>query len=162
METLSFIVERVFKQRDMNQLEGDNVLHILQKYSEALYKHYVSIRFENLTVGDIPLIEFVCIRIIYLSLGLDEISTNNTLWHMPHSAINTYVPKTWPSKRTIELEMEILAICDWNPLRFCKLLCDDMETGLPLWDSPIMHENLTETLPKPISSQANDAVLSIL
>ena len=157
METLPFIVEKVFKQRDMNHLEDNNMLHILKTYSEALYKYYISIRFEELSVGDLPLIEFVCIRVIYLSLGLDELSTNEFLWNMPHSSINKYVPKTWPTQRTIELEKEILSICDWNPLRFCKLLCGDMEIGFPLWD-----KNLTETLPKPISSQANDAVLPIL
>lgn len=162
MEALPFIVDKVFKQCDMNHLEENNMLHILKKYSEALYKYYLSIRFESITVGDLPLVEFVCIRVIYLSLGLDELSSNKHLWHMPHSTINTYVPRTWPSSRTIELEKEILAICDWNTLRFCKVLCGDMKIGLSLWDSPIMHENLTETLPQSLSSQANNAVLSIL
>lgn len=157
MQTLSFIMDRLFKQCDMLQLKDTNILHILRTYSEALYKYYISIRFETLSKADIPLIEFVCIRIIYLSLSLDELSSNNKLWNMPHSIINTYVPKAWPSPRTIELEKEILTICDWNPLRFCKLLCGDMDIGLSLWD-----KNLTETLPQTLSSQANDAVLSVL
>ncbi len=135
MDTLPFIIQKIFNHRDMNQLEEYNMLHILKIYSEALYKYYISIRFEKIEVSELNLIEFVCIRIIYLSLGLDEISSNNNLWNMPHSEINRYVPKAWPSSRTIELEKEILTICDWNPLRFCKLLCGNMEIGLPLWDN---------------------------
>lgn len=165
MEILPFIVHKLFKHHDMNHLEEYNVLHILKTYSEALYKYYISIRFEELTVGDLPMIEFVCIRILYLALGLDEVCNHNNLWNMPHSEVNKYVPKLWPSKRTIELEFEILSICDWNPLRFCKLLCNDMEVGIPLWDdrpSIQCDEKLTETLPQTSSSQVNNAVLSIL
>lgn len=164
METLPFIIEKLFKLRDMNQLKEYNMMDILKTYAEALYKYYVSIRFEKIDIGDLYLIEFVCIRIIYLSLSMDEICTHDNLWNMPHTEINRYIPKTWPTKRSVELEREILAICDWNPIRFCKLLCEDVSSGSPLWDGPISptHENLTKTLPKPHSSQTNNAVLSIL
>lgn len=140
MDALPFILQKLFKHQDMNHLEEHNVLHILKTYAGALYTHYISIRFENLTIGDLIMIEFVCIRIVYLSLGLDEVCNHNNLWDMPHSEVNKYVPKLWPSKRTIELEFEILSICDWNPLRFCKILCDDMDVGIPLWDNKIKVE----------------------
>lgn len=164
MEMLPCIIQKLFKFRDMNQLEEYNMLHILKSYAEALYKYYIAIRFEKIEIGDLHLIEFVCIRVIYLALNMDEMCTHDNLWNMPHTEINRYVPKAWPTKKTVEIEREILAICDWNPIRFCKLLCGDINSGSPLWDSPASpaHENLTETLPKPHSSQINNAVLPIL
>jgi len=151
-------MDRLFKQRDIFQLKDTNVLHVLRTYSEALYKYYISAQCEQVQKADIPLIEFVCIRVIYLSLSLDEMSSSDKLWNMPHSIINTYVPRAWPSPRTIKLEREILALCDWNPLRLCKLLCgSEVDIGLSLWD-----KKLTETLPQTLSSQPSDAVLSVL
>ena len=149
MSAFSFIVSKLFRHQDMNQLEEYNMLHILQTYSNALYKHYMSLKIDYLEVGDIVLIEFVCIRIIYMALNMDEMCSNNRLYNMPHTDIHIYVPKAWPSPKTIVFEYDILSICDWNPLRFCKLICDDMEIGSPLWDNEKVEigayrENLTE------------------
>lgn len=120
--TIRSIIQTVFKSRDLTELHGTNYLAILKQYSTALFKHYCSTH--EVFIDEVKYFEFICIRVIYLSLSLDEMSSHK-LYELPHSSINLLVHGTWYYSKMAQYEISVMEHCGWNPLRWCAELLGD-------------------------------------
>ena len=125
------ITQIVFKSRDLTELHGTNYLDILKQYSAALFKHYCSTH--EVFIDEVKYVEFICVRVIYLSLSLDEMSSHK-LCELPHSDINHLVHGTWYYPKMARYEISVMEHCGWNPLRWCAELLGDSAEPI---DSPL-------------------------
>lgn len=118
MKTYTNIINRAFKYNELCELEKSTILDVFNQYSSILAETYIQEKCIHLDPDLIKLIEFICIRIIYLALNLDEESTTN-YFSLSHSSVNNFVIGGWYSSEMLSYEIDILKFCDWNPLRFC-------------------------------------------
>jgi hypothetical protein len=136
MDTYTIIIQTLFKSKDLTYLSGTNYLEILKKYYTVLFKDYCSKN--TVYIDEMKYVEFICIRIIYLSLSLDEMSSNYRFNELPHSEINHLVRNSWYTRKLIDYEYSVLDHCNWNPLRYCsEILKDEIE----LLDSDLYGSN---------------------
>ena len=132
-DIIHIITDQVFKQRDMLQIGEANLICILRSYSTCLFDHYCNRCINSIPTKDLSHIKFLCIRVIYLALSLDEMSSNKKLYDLPHYAIGLLVHKTPYSSKMKRYELDILDFCKWNPVRFCKNHVK-LDIGSPLYD----------------------------
>jgi hypothetical protein len=131
----------VFNHYHLNLLLQTTLLEIWEKYSNHYQEHFKI--YLNNTYGCIDdkmeeIIEFLAIRLIYLSLNLDEFSVFKD-YTLSHININMYVFGGWYDERMGWIEREMMDYCNWNPIRFCKEMIGDtlIEKESPLFSKPI-------------------------
>ena len=129
MAIIDVISARIFKQRDMTQLKDHNMIDILRTCSSFIYTQYIAAHKSD----ELNIIEFLCIRIVYLALSMDEMSSDREFYALPHHEIHRLVSKAWYTDRMNKYEFSIMDFCGWNPIRYCRDN-NNIITGSPLYD----------------------------
>lgn len=137
-----YVTTAVFKYLDIVALKDCGILHIFKQCSIILFEKYCMLYLPP--TKNIHLIEFVCIRIIYLALHLDEVSSHKLLWNLPFGEVHKIIPQSWYNQTMLSYEINALMMCDYNPIRYCQPFLLDFEVSVilsPLYSSEKMITN---------------------